>query len=148
MFFAVVWLRLPLEMNCKRGTGENFGESGKKILKTTTWLIKPDWFIRFPWLIHDRDNHVFRCRTCVHAKARNVFVSGKDANKPKKDDLVFRPQKIGTATQATACLRHCQGHGKWTRQVSHYRSVEDSPNTSKALPPNGQECGPSGATSF
>ena len=67
-------------MNRKRGAGDNF-----EVRKKDT---ENDWFIRFPWLIHDGDNHVFRCWTCVHAKARIVFVTGKDANKLKKDDLV------------------------------------------------------------
>ena len=42
-------------------------------------LIK-DWSVRFPWawLINESKNH---------AKAKNVFVTGKDCAKPKKDNL-------------------------------------------------------------
>ena len=50
-------------------------------------LIKADWFVRFAWLIHDSKSHVFRCKVCVHAKAKNVFFTGKDYAKSKKDDL-------------------------------------------------------------
>ena len=49
--------------------------------------FKADWFVRCAWLIHDIKSHVFRCKVCVHAKAKNVFVTGKDCAKPKKDDL-------------------------------------------------------------
>ena len=55
-------------------------------------LIKMDWVICFAWLIHDNESHVFRCKVCVHAKAKNVFVTGKDCTKPKKDD--FAKHKI------------------------------------------------------
>ena len=53
-------------------------------------LIKPfkaDWFVRFLWLIYDSKSHVFCCKVCMHANAKNVFVTGKDCAKPKKDDL-------------------------------------------------------------
>ena len=50
-------------------------------------LVKPDWFLRFPWLVHDPEKRLFRCKVCIDAKAKNVFVSGKDCTKPKKDDL-------------------------------------------------------------
>ena len=46
--------------------------------------FKTDWFVHFVWLIHDSKSH---CKVCVHAKAKNVFVTGKDCAKPKKDDL-------------------------------------------------------------
>ena len=49
--------------------------------------FKMDWFVRFAWLIHDSKSHVFRCKVCVHAKAKNVFVTWKDCAKPKKDDF-------------------------------------------------------------
>ena len=49
--------------------------------------FKTDWFVRFAWLIHDSKSHVFRCKVCVHAKAKNVFVTGKDCAKPKKHNL-------------------------------------------------------------
>ena len=51
-------------------------------------LIKADWFLRLASLIHDIRSHVFRCKVCVHAKAKNVFFAGKDCAKSKKDDLV------------------------------------------------------------
>ena len=61
---------------------------GKKRQKTTQpCLIKADRFVRFAWLIHDSKSHVFRCKVCVHAKAKNVFVTGKNCAKSKKDDL-------------------------------------------------------------
>ena len=50
-------------------------------------LVKTDWFLRFPWLIHDEEKRVFRCKICIEAKAKNVFVSGKECTKPKKDNL-------------------------------------------------------------
>ena len=53
-------------------------------------LIKANWFVRFAWLIeviHNSKSLVFRCKVCVHAKAKNVFVTRKDCAKPKKDDL-------------------------------------------------------------
>ena len=50
-------------------------------------LIKADWLLRFARLIHDSRSHVFRCKVCVHAKAKNVFFTGKDCAKSKKDDL-------------------------------------------------------------
>ena len=43
---------------------------------------KADWFVRFAWLIHDSKSHIFR-KVCVHAKAKNVFVTGKDCAKPR-----------------------------------------------------------------
>ena len=68
---------------------DNEGErKEQKMLAPTIQLIKPDWFVSFPWLIYDSDNYVFRCGTCVRAKANNVFAHGKDSNKPKKDDPV------------------------------------------------------------
>ena len=36
---------------------------------------------------YDIKSHIFHCKLCVHAKAKNVFVTGKDCAKPKKDDL-------------------------------------------------------------
>ena len=53
-------------------------------------LIKANWFVRFAWLIevnYNSKSHIFRCKVCVHAKAKNVFVTRKDCAKPKKDDL-------------------------------------------------------------
>ena len=60
---------------------------GKRQKPTPARLAKPDWFLRFPWLVHDPEKRVFRCKVCIGAKAKNVFVSGKDCTKPKNDDL-------------------------------------------------------------
>ena len=30
----------------------------------------------------------FRCKSCVETKQNNIFVTGKDATKPKKDDFI------------------------------------------------------------
>ena len=57
-------------------------DRGKKQQK-----IKADWFVHFAWLIHDSKSNISRYKVCVHAKAKNVFVTGKDCAKPKKDDL-------------------------------------------------------------
>ena len=31
---------------------------------------------------------MFRCKSCVETKQNNIFVTGKDATKPKKDDFI------------------------------------------------------------
>ena len=63
-------------------------DRGKKRHKTMQLrLIEVGWFIHFAWLIHDSGRHVFRCKVCVHVKAKNMFVTRKDYAKPKKDDL-------------------------------------------------------------
>ena len=41
----------------------------------------------FVWLIQVSKSHVFCWKVCVHVKANNVFVTGKDCAKPKKVDL-------------------------------------------------------------
>ena len=60
---------------------------GKRQKPAPARLVKPDCFLRFPWLVHDSEKRVFRCKVCTDAKAKNIFVSGKDCSKPKKDDL-------------------------------------------------------------
>ena len=62
--------------------GDDCGKKRKKTMQPC--LIKADWFVHFAWLIHDSKSHVFRSKVCVHAKAKNVFVTGKDCAKPKK----------------------------------------------------------------
>ena len=53
--------------------------------KVAPRIIKADWFPTFPWLAHE--DGMFTCKICVNAKAANVFATGKDASRPKKDDL-------------------------------------------------------------
>ena len=50
--------------------------------------IKSEWFKIFHWLIHAKDENMFRCKSCVETKQNNIFVTGKDATKPKKDDFI------------------------------------------------------------
>ena len=50
--------------------------------------IKPEWFNLYNWLSHDKEKNVFLCTLCIKEKKTNVFTSGKDASKPKKDDFV------------------------------------------------------------
>jgi len=52
------------------------GEKMQTIEFTNPQLIKTDWFMTFPWLIHK--NRLFRNNICVSAKTWNLFVSGKD----------------------------------------------------------------------
>ena len=44
--------------------------------------------------MHDATAGVFRCRLCIAAKANNIFVTGKDSSKPKKDDLTKHQQSL------------------------------------------------------
>ena len=60
-------------------------DNSKKRKVVTPRIIKADWFTTFPWLAHE--DGVFKCKICVNAKASNVFATGKDASRPKKDDL-------------------------------------------------------------
>ena len=69
-------------------------------------LIKVDWFIYIARLIHDSKSHVFRCKVCVHAKAKNVFVTRKDCAKPKKDDLA--KHEISANHRRSMLLPKCQ----------------------------------------
>ena len=55
--------------------------------KVAPRIIKADWFTTFPWLAHEDMPSSFTCKICVNAKASNVFATGKDASRPKKDDL-------------------------------------------------------------
>ena len=77
-----------LSVNMIRKCTSAGDDRGKKRQKTTQpRLNNADWFIRFAWLIHDNKSIVFRCKVCVHAKAKNVLVTGKDCAKSKKDNL-------------------------------------------------------------
>ena len=38
-------------------------------------------------MLRDQEKRMFRCKVCIHTKAKNVFVSGKDSSQTKKDDL-------------------------------------------------------------
>ena len=85
-------------------------DGGKKRKKTTqSRLIKEDWFVRFAWLIHDSKSHVFCCKVCMHAKAKNVFDTGKDHAKPKKtwQNMIYLP--------TTGDQRYCRStRDRWT----------------------------------
>ena len=50
--------------------------------------IKSEWFKIFHWLIHAKDENMFRCKSCVETKQNNIFVTGQDATKLKKDDFI------------------------------------------------------------
>ena len=82
-----------------------------------------DWFVRFAWLIHDSKNHVFHCKVCVHAKAKNVFVTRKDCAKPKKiwQNTRYLP--------TTGDRRYCRSaRDRWTRSLRTItRSLRLSP---------------------
>ena len=70
---------------------------------------KADWFVRFAWLIHDSKSHIFR-KVCVHAKAKNVFVTGKDWKEHLAKRDICRPPEIDVTAEApeTDGLRHCE----------------------------------------
>ena len=78
-------------------------------------LIKADWFVRFAWLIHGSKSHVFCCKVFVYAKAKNVFFTGKDCAKSKKDDLA--KHEIDVTAEAPDGLRDCER----SREVGDYR---------------------------
>ena len=100
-------------------------------------MIKANWFVRFAWLIeviYNSKSHVLRCKVCVHAKAKNVFVTGKDCAKPNKDDLgktrdICRPPEIDVAAEAPDGLRDCER----SREVGDYRPYVDRVDASEAL---------------
>lgn len=49
--------------------------------------IMLEWFIEFPWLELDEKNNVFYCKLCRIYHPIGIYVSGKSASNPKKDDL-------------------------------------------------------------
>ena len=61
-------------LNQKWLNGEKKTQQNSELTKPQ--LIKVDWFVTFPWLIHK--NKLFRWNISVSAKTSNVFVSGKD----------------------------------------------------------------------
>ena len=78
--FLAVFNLLSVKMIRKCTSADD--DCGKKRQKTMQpHLIKADWFVRFAWLIHDSESHDLCCKVCVHAKAKNVFVTGKDCAK-------------------------------------------------------------------
>ena len=99
-------------------------DRGKKRKKTTQpRLTKADWFVCFAWVIHDSRNHVFRCKVCVHAKAKNVFVTGTDCAKPKK---IWQNTRY---MLTTGDRRYCRSaRDRWTRSLRTFtRSRRLSP---------------------
>lgn len=50
--------------------------------------VKAVWFKEFEWLGHDDAEQLLFCKLCRETRKKNVFAKGKDASKPKKDDLV------------------------------------------------------------
>ena len=110
-------------------------------------LVKTDWFLRFPWLIHDEEKRVFRCKICIDAKAKNVFVSGKDCTKPKKDNLAkhessadhrrsttVKRQRKKFVTAAVTANDHAKA-----AVIAQMRTVGPT-YTGKALSADGEEC--------
>ena len=103
-------------------------DRGKKQRKTTQpCLIKTGWCVRFAWLIHDSKSHIFRCKVCMHAKAKNVFVTGKD-------DLA--KQEISADHQRSTLLLKRHMDCERSREVSDYRPYADYVDASEAVFPD------------
>ena len=60
---------------------------GTRASDSGTCIIKAGWFKTYPWLVYDKDKHMFSCKPCVDTNKNNVFTKGKAATVPKKDDL-------------------------------------------------------------
>ena len=49
--------------------------------------IKLEWFMEYPWLELDENKNIFYCKLCRIYHPIGIYVSGKSAANPKRDDL-------------------------------------------------------------
>ena len=72
---------------CSTTLDQSLIKTTAKYCRDSARKIRPEWFIIYPWLKYITETNTFECCMCKEAKLKNVFTTGKDASKPKKDDF-------------------------------------------------------------
>jgi hypothetical protein len=74
----------------KKAKGDENAEKKKPYDRNQSRAIRPEWFDKYTWLKHDKENVVFYCEICRKEGKKNAFTKGKSSSLPKKDDTSFR----------------------------------------------------------